>query len=144
MGSSTNTSRKLKYLDQNNDFGEYNDDNNHNTTSHRKKERIRCTTEELTSMPQPPNTTTMNKEKIFGSSSRSSGFVPGGASLHNCMTPHDLDGISYKKAMLDPCSHPTYFNGSLAFMNETYLPFKVAIHTLRNYHDDDSNDQKQG
>uniref|UniRef100_A0A7S3KWR8 homogentisate 1,2-dioxygenase n=1 Tax=Amphora coffeiformis TaxID=265554 RepID=A0A7S3KWR8_9STRA len=59
-------------------------------------------------------------------------FVAGGASLHNCMTPHGPDTDTYNKATNDPCDSPTKFDGGLAFMFETCLPLKVAPAALEN------------
>jgi homogentisate 1,2-dioxygenase len=54
------------------------------------------------------------------------GFVPGGASLHNCMTPHGPDAPTYRSAVEDECLTPTVFEGGLAFMFETCLPLRVS------------------
>lgn len=45
------------------------------------------------------------------------GFVPGGLSIHNCMTPHGPDYESFKKAINQQLA--PQFNDSLAFMFET-------------------------
>jgi homogentisate 1,2-dioxygenase len=60
------------------------------------------------------------------------GFVEGGASLHNCMTPHGPDRESYTKAVADPCEDPVQFNGGLAFMFETCLQLSVAPNAVDN------------
>jgi homogentisate 1,2-dioxygenase len=52
------------------------------------------------------------------------GFIPGGISIHNCMTPHGPDYASYKKATLQDLK-PEY-NNSLAFMFETKDPWNVT------------------
>ena len=54
------------------------------------------------------------------------GFSRGGASLHNCMTPHGPDTESYDKAVQDPCDTPVRFDGGMAFMFETCLSLSVA------------------
>lgn len=57
------------------------------------------------------------------------GFVPGGCSLHNCMTPHGPDAVVTEKAM-NAKLEPHYFNGGMAFMFESrYLmrPTKAAM-----------------
>lgn len=59
-------------------------------------------------------------------SKKEGSFVPGGASLHNSLTPHGPDEESYSKAVLDPCTIPTVYHGGLAFMFETCLSLKVA------------------
>jgi homogentisate 1,2-dioxygenase len=63
---------------------------------------------------------------IQGQYDAKKGFLPGGASLHNCMTPHGPDEASYAKAVDDPCENPIQFEGGLAFMFETCLPLSVA------------------
>jgi homogentisate 1,2-dioxygenase len=55
---------------------------------------------------------------IYGSYDAKKGFLPGGASLHSCMTPHGPDTTSYVNAIADPCEQPTYYS-SLSFMFET-------------------------
>ena len=49
------------------------------------------------------------------------GFVPGGVSIHNCMTPHGPDYDSYVKAAKQELA--PQFNNSLAFMFETREPW---------------------
>jgi homogentisate 1,2-dioxygenase len=63
---------------------------------------------------------------IQGAYDAKKGFVKGGASLHNCMTPHGPDQISYTAAVADLCESPVQLQGSLAFMFETCLPLSVA------------------
>ena len=46
------------------------------------------------------------------------GFVPGGASLHNCMSGHGPDRASYEKAVAAPLS-PHKIEGTMAFMFES-------------------------
>lgn len=58
------------------------------------------------------------------------GFVPGGCSLHNIMTPHGPDRMSYQKAMNMDCSKPTKFDGGLAFMFETCCFLQVSNYAL--------------
>ncbi len=53
------------------------------------------------------------------------GFVPGGGSLHNCMTPHGPDGDAFEKASKAPLK-PHYIAKTMAFMFETSLPFQVS------------------
>jgi homogentisate 1,2-dioxygenase len=68
---------------------------------------------------------------IRGSYDAKVGFVPGGVSLHNCMTPHGPDADTYAKAVADECSAPSIFNGGLAFMFETCMPLRVSPLALR-------------
>ncbi len=47
------------------------------------------------------------------------GFLPGGASLHNCMTGHGPDEGTFDKASNADLSHPDYVKDTMAFMFET-------------------------
>lgn len=49
---------------------------------------------------------------------KENGFLPGGGSLHNCMSPHGPDAAAYDKAILSPLK-PEYYAHSLAFMFES-------------------------
>ncbi len=46
------------------------------------------------------------------------GFVPGGGSLHNCMSPHGPDANAYEKAVSQELK-PDYYQNTLAFMLES-------------------------
>ena len=50
---------------------------------------------------------------------KAGGFVPGGASLHNCMTGHGPDAGSFEKAIAADTSVPHYIRDTMAFMFET-------------------------
>jgi homogentisate 1,2-dioxygenase len=50
---------------------------------------------------------------------KAEGFVPGGASLHNCMTGHGPDADSFAKASAADTGKPTYIRDTMAFMFET-------------------------
>jgi homogentisate 1,2-dioxygenase len=52
---------------------------------------------------------------------KAGGFVPGGSSLHNCMTGHGPDAEAYAKAM-GAGLQPQYLADTLAFMFETRWP----------------------
>lgn len=67
---------------------------------------------------------------IWGGYDAKKGFLPGGASLHSCMTPHGPDGASYDKAVADPCDQPTYFSNGLAFMFETTCMLRLTDYAL--------------
>jgi homogentisate 1,2-dioxygenase len=59
------------------------------------------------------------------------GFVPGGSSLHNCMSGHGPDAATYEKAV-NADLEPHYFNNGLAFMFETRFvcrPTRYALET---------------
>ena len=53
---------------------------------------------------------------------KAEGFVPGGASLHNCMTGHGPDAETYERASTVDLSQPTRIIDTMAFMFETRLP----------------------
>ena len=52
---------------------------------------------------------------------KAEGFVPGGASLHNCMTGHGPDAESFDKASNADLAKPTVIEDTMAFMFETRL-----------------------
>ncbi len=65
------------------------------------------------------------------------GFVPGGASLHNCMTAHGPDNSSYQKATAADLK-PQYLADTLAFMFESryvFVPTAQALATAQNDYD---------
>ena len=58
------------------------------------------------------------------------GFVPGGASLHNCMSGHGPDAASFERASAADTSKPDHLVGTMAFMFETrkvIRPTKQAL-----------------
>ena len=50
---------------------------------------------------------------------KAEGFVPGGASLHNCMSGHGPDAETFVKASGADTRQPDYIKGTMAFMFET-------------------------
>jgi len=50
---------------------------------------------------------------------KESGFLPGGASLHNCMSGHGPDAATVDKALRADTTRPEYVSGTMAFMFET-------------------------
>ncbi|KAN0014682.1 hypothetical protein ACTFIU_001000 [Dictyostelium citrinum] len=65
------------------------------------------------------------------------GFLPGGASLHSCMTPHGPDSDTFYaaiKAELKPTKIPDV---ALAFMFESSLILGISDYAKKNYIDDD-------
>ena len=52
---------------------------------------------------------------------KADGFLPGGASLHNCMSAHGPDATTYQKAITNELRPERYAN-TMAFMFETRLP----------------------
>ena len=69
---------------------------------------------------------------IFGQyDAKAEGFVPGGASLHNCMAGHGPDAETWERASAAELK-PQYLGNTLAFMFETQLvvrPTKFALET---------------
>lgn len=61
---------------------------------------------------------------------KATGFYPGGASLHPCMSAHGPDDPTYEKASQEELA-PRYFEGGLAFMFESSYLFKVSKRALR-------------
>ncbi len=55
------------------------------------------------------------------------GFVPGGSSLHNCMTGHGPDAASFAKASASDTSRPQHIVDTMAFMFET----RAVLHPTR-------------
>ena len=60
----------------------------------------------------------------------SGGFVPGGASLHNCMSGHGPDAGSYEKAVAGDTSKPLHIVDTMAFMFETRAVIKPTKQAL--------------
>jgi len=50
---------------------------------------------------------------------KTEGFLPGGASLHNCMSAHGPDADTFAKALALDTGKPQYLRDTLAFMFET-------------------------
>jgi homogentisate 1,2-dioxygenase len=72
---------------------------------------------------------------------KAEGFVPGGASLHNCMSGHGPDAATFEKASAADTSKPNKVADTMAFMFETrnvILPTEYALGSpqlQRNYAD---------
>ena len=58
---------------------------------------------------------------------KSGGFVPGGMSLHNCMSGHGPDAASYEKAVATDTTQPLHVKDTMAFMFET----RYVIHPTK-------------
>ena len=56
---------------------------------------------------------------------KAEGFVPGGSSLHNCMSPHGPDAETFEKAANTELK-PQYQSNTLAFMFESRYVFRVT------------------
>lgn len=68
---------------------------------------------------------------------KAEGFLPGGASLHNCMSGHGPDAETYAKASTADLK-PQFLGDTLAFMFETRFicrPTKYAMDTAELQHD---------
>src|SRR5262249_21246930 len=50
---------------------------------------------------------------------KAEGFLPGGASLHNCMSGHGPDAATFEKASSADTSQPLHVTDTMAFMFET-------------------------
>ena len=50
---------------------------------------------------------------------KSTGFVPGGASLHNSMSAHGPDAATYEKAVAADTTRPVHITDTMAFMFES-------------------------
>jgi homogentisate 1,2-dioxygenase len=68
---------------------------------------------------------------------KAEGFVPGGASLHNCMSGHGPDAVSFERASKAELK-PQFLGDTLAFMFETRFvcrPTKFALQTAQLQHE---------
>jgi homogentisate 1,2-dioxygenase len=68
---------------------------------------------------------------------KAEGFLPGGASLHNCMSGHGPDAASFEKASKADLK-PSYLGDTLAFMFETRFvcrPTQYALQTAELQHE---------
>lgn len=61
---------------------------------------------------------------------KSAGFVPGGSSLHNCMSGHGPDAASFELASAADTSIPAHVTGSMAFMFESRSVLKPTRSAL--------------
>jgi homogentisate 1,2-dioxygenase len=58
------------------------------------------------------------------------GFLPGGASLHNCMIGHGPDAATFEAASRSDTSNPEHITDTMAFMFETRLVIRPTRHAL--------------
>lgn len=66
------------------------------------------------------------------------GFVPGGSSLHNCMSAHGPDADTFAKASAADTTKPDYLKDTMAFMFESkdvFKPTRFAMETAPLQHD---------
>jgi homogentisate 1,2-dioxygenase len=61
---------------------------------------------------------------------KAEGFVPGGCSLHNCMTGHGPDAETFEKASAADLAQPTRIKDTMAFMFETRNPLRPTRFAL--------------
>ncbi len=61
---------------------------------------------------------------------KSTGFLPGGSSLHNCMSGHGPDAVTFDKASAADTSQPAYIKDTMAFMFESRCVLKPARSAL--------------
>jgi len=61
---------------------------------------------------------------------KAGGFVPGGASLHNCMSGHGPDATSFEKASAADTGKPDHITGTMAFMFETRRVIRPVAQAL--------------
>jgi homogentisate 1,2-dioxygenase len=75
---------------------------------------------------------------VFGQyDAKAEGFVPGGASLHNCMSGHGPDAETWERAS-EADLKPVYLKDTLAFMFETGLavrPTQFALESKIRQHE---------
>jgi len=80
------------------------------------------------------NTMTEYMGLIWGGyDAKEGGFVPGGASLHSCMSPHGPDSVTFER-MSDPSktntTEPAFFGNGLAFMFETTFLLELSSEAI--------------
>jgi homogentisate 1,2-dioxygenase len=61
---------------------------------------------------------------------KAQGFLPGGASLHNCMSGHGPDAATFEKASNADLSNPDVIRETMAFMFETRCAIRPTRHAL--------------
>ncbi|MCR6495297.1 homogentisate 1,2-dioxygenase [Thermomonas sp. S9] len=65
---------------------------------------------------------------------KADGFVPGGCSLHNCMTGHGPDAATFEKASAADTRTPDYIEDTMAFMFETRAVIRPCAQALEAAH----------
>jgi homogentisate 1,2-dioxygenase len=61
---------------------------------------------------------------------KAEGFLPGGASLHNCMSGHGPDAATVDSASAADTSRPEHISGTMAFMFETRCVIRPTRYAL--------------
>src|SRR5438046_2293024 len=62
---------------------------------------------------------------------KSDGFLPGGASLHNCMTGHGPDAQTFEKASHADLSKSDHIKDTMAFMFETRCIIRPSRYAIK-------------
>src|ERR1700676_2452651 len=62
---------------------------------------------------------------------KSTGFVPGGASLHNSMSAHGPDAATFDKALAADTTQPQHITGTMAFMFESRFVLRPTRSALQ-------------
>jgi len=65
---------------------------------------------------------------------KAEGFVPGGASLHNCMSGHGPDAATFDRASQADLSRPDVIADTMAFMFETRAVIRPTVQALQAAH----------
>jgi homogentisate 1,2-dioxygenase len=65
---------------------------------------------------------------------KAQGFVPGGASLHNCMSGHGPDAATFERASRADTSKPDAIRDTMALMFETRYPLQASAYALNAPH----------
>ena len=65
---------------------------------------------------------------------KAQGFVPGGASLHNCMSGHGPDANAFERASQADTSKPEWIRDTMALMFETRYPLQTTDYALNAPH----------
>lgn len=65
---------------------------------------------------------------------KAQGFVPGGASLHNCMTGHGPDAATFERASQADTSKPEPIRDTMALMFETRHALRASAYALNAPH----------
>jgi homogentisate 1,2-dioxygenase len=72
---------------------------------------------------------------IYGAyDAKAAGFVPGGASLHNCMSGHGPDAATFEKASAADLSRADVIKDSMAFMFETRAVIRTTAQAIEAGH----------
>ena len=61
---------------------------------------------------------------------KETGFIPGGGSLHNCMSAHGPDAKSFEKATQAELK-PEYYDDTLAFMFESQQVWRLTPQAIK-------------